>query len=159
MNKTWIPILIYHLSLKYLRVFGRRKKEIQWNTFFDTACKNGRLPFIKYLVERKANACNVNAKNDEALRLVSGNGHFEVVKYLVEHKANVHARDNASLRKASKNGHFNVVQYLVENKANVHAMDDYALRWASWNGHINVVQYLVQHKANVNVVLMKRYDG
>ena len=59
-----------------------------------------------------------------ALRWASKNGHLEVVKYLVENKANIHAQNDEALRLASENGHLEVVKYLVENKANIHAQND-----------------------------------
>ena len=43
---------------------------------------------------------------------------------------------------AAKNGHLDVVRYLVERGADVHADDDEAMRWASRNGHLEVVKYL-----------------
>ena len=52
------------------------------------------------------------------------NGHLEVVKYLVENKANIHAKNDYALRLASGNGHLEVVKYLVENGANIHAKND-----------------------------------
>lgn len=47
------------------------------------------------------------------------------------------------LIEAAKNGHLEVVKYLVENGANIHADDDCALRWAVDYGHINIEQYLL----------------
>ena len=48
-------------------------------------------------------------------------GHLEVVKYLVEQGADIHAHDydgpDASLRMASENGHLDVVDYLISKGA------------------------------------------
>lgn len=38
-----------------------------------------------------------------------------------------------------------VVKYLVEHGADVHAKDDYALRWSARNDHLEVVKCLVEH--------------
>jgi len=43
---------------------------------------------------------------------------------------------------AAERGHLEVVKYLIENGANIHAADDYALRWAAYNGHLEIVKYL-----------------
>ena len=69
-------------------------------------------------------------------------GHLEVVVYLVEHGANIHADNDYAIRLASENGHLEVVRYLVEHGADIHANNDYAIRLASENGHLEVVRYL-----------------
>ena len=51
------------------------------------------------------------------------------------------------------NGHVDVLRCLVENRADVNARMDsipaHALMIASKNGHINVVKYLIEHGANI----------
>ena len=106
--------------------------------------KNNNLGLLQYLIE------NNFITNDEALIYASSNGHLDVVKYLVDHGANVNADDDEALIWASKNGHLDVVEYLVDNGANVNAEDDYALRLASENGHTDIVKYLVDHGANIH---------
>ncbi len=49
---------------------------------------------------------------------------------------------------ASENGHLEVVKYLVEQGANIHAYAAFALRWAFRNGHIEIVKYLEEQGAN-----------
>ena len=80
--------------------------------------------------------------NDDALKWASSNGHLEVVKFLVEKGANVHADDNYALGWASENGHLDVVKFLVEKGADVNADNNCALRWASKNGHLDMVNYI-----------------
>jgi ankyrin repeat protein len=79
---------------------------------------------------------------DNKLRSAAHNGHFEIVKYLVEHGANIHADNDYALRYAARNGHLEVVTCLVENGADIRAEGDYALRWAARNGHFDIVNYL-----------------
>ena len=43
-------------------------------------------------------------------------GHIEVVKYLVEHGADIHAVNEQALRLAKENGHIEIVKYLNEFK-------------------------------------------
>jgi len=42
-------------------------------------------------------------------------GHLKIVKYLVEHGANIHAKDDEALKKSAYQGHLEVVKYLVKN--------------------------------------------
>ena len=64
-----------------------------------------------------------------------GQGHLTVVKYLMEHGADVHADDDA-LRWSALNGYIGVVKYLVEHGAVVRAGNDYALRWNAYFGYL-----------------------
>ena len=70
------------------------------------------------------------------------NGDFEVVKYLVEHGADIHAYDDEALRWSAASGHLKVVKYLVEHGANIHACNDQALKLSFKNGHTEVAEYL-----------------
>ena len=68
--------------------------------------KNNNLGLLQYLIE------NNFITNDQALRLASENGEIKVVKYLVDHGANVNAEDDYALIWASINGHKDIVKYL-----------------------------------------------
>ena len=91
-----------------------------------------------------------NIHASDALCGSSYNGHFDIVKYLVEQGANIHASDDGALRWASESGCLDIVKYLVEQGANIHAGYDYALRFASENGHLDIVKYLVEHGADIH---------
>ncbi|KAJ3376336.1 hypothetical protein HDU84_000354 [Entophlyctis sp. JEL0112] len=79
-----------------------------------------------------------------------------VVKWLVDHGANVNAENvnkATPLHIASQNGHLEVVKWLVDHGANVNAENVQKatlLHIASQNGHLEVVKWLVDHGANVN---------
>jgi ankyrin repeat protein len=83
-----------------------------------------------------------------ALRFSSENGHLDMVKYLVEHGADIHAKEDYALRWASLTGRLKVVIYLVEHGADIQAKDDEALRTASYRGRLEVVKFLVEHGVN-----------
>ncbi|MHA1353556.1 MAG: ankyrin repeat domain-containing protein, partial [Candidatus Heimdallarchaeota archaeon] len=85
---------------------------------------------------------DIHAKDDYALRWSAAYGHIDVVKYLVEHGADIHAEDDHAIQLSAENGNLKIVKYLVEHGADIHAEDDYALRWSVENGHIDVVKYL-----------------
>ena len=53
-----------------------------------------------------------------------------------------HYEKDCALMFAAEIGHLNVVKFLVEKKADIHANDDYALRSAARNGHLEVVKFL-----------------
>jgi ankyrin repeat protein len=76
-------------------------------------------------------------------------GHINIVKYLVENGADIHARDDLALRISAENGHKKIVEYLTENGADIHARDDQALRLAAQNGHKEVAEYLTENGADI----------
>ena len=91
--------------------------------------------------------------NDDALRQASRNGHLEIVKYLIENGANIHAENDYALRWASNEGHLEVVKYLIKKGTDVHAENDHALRWASGKGHLEIVKFLIENHETINMNL------
>jgi ankyrin repeat protein len=45
-------------------------------------------------------------------------------------------------------GHLNVIKFLAESGADIHANDDQALRWAALGGHPDVVRFLIMSGAD-----------
>ena len=88
------------------------------------------------------NGADIHARNDWALIMASENGHLDIVKYLVNEGADIHVRKDWALRIASEKGHLDIVKYLVNEGADIHARDDWALRVASRKGHVEVVKFL-----------------
>ncbi len=153
------------------------KLEKEYNFIYSEEKKKNKdiSPELEYL-SRKTVPTYIKYTKDEALIWAAGNGYLEIVKYLIENDADIHAKDDEALKSASASGHLEivkylkekgadndealkisslfghlpVVKYLVENNANIHADDDSALRWASGNGHLEIVKYLVENEANIH---------
>jgi len=96
------------------------------------------------------NGANIHAKNDQALRNASYYGDLEIVKYLVKNGADIHVRNDEALRNACYKGQLEVVKYLVKNGADIHVRNDQALRWASYYGYFEIVKYLVENGADIH---------
>ena len=77
----------------------------------------------------------------DALKEASAAGQLNMVKYLVEHGADVHYNHMAFMG-AIDNGNIDVVRYLVEKGADVHVYGNAALKSAIRNQHQDTVDYL-----------------
>ena len=93
---------------------------------------------------------NVHVNDDTALGCASVNGNRDVVELLLDRGADIHAKDSWALRFASVNGHRDVVELLLDRGADIHAQDDCALRWASETGHRDVVVLLLDRGADIH---------
>lgn len=101
------------------------------------------------------NKADVHIDNDWPLRHAVKKGRLEIVKYLISKGANIHALDDMPLRRAAASGYLEIIKYLIENGANIHAQDDEALKWIVGGGPLDAVEYLVDHGANVRVIKLE----
>ncbi|XP_066557308.1 protein fem-1 homolog B isoform X2 [Amia ocellicauda] len=91
-----------------------------------------------------------------ALWCAAGAGHFEVVRLLVLHNANVNhttVTNSTPLRAACFDGRLDIVRYLVENNANIciaNKYDNTCLMIAAYKGHTDVVHFLLERGADAN---------
>ena len=93
--------------------------------------------------------------NDTALMKAAGQGHIEVVRFLVEQGADLNIRNNQrqnALMFAAAGGHFAVVIFLIDNGADRSSLGffysyeygpDTPLMWAAYGGHLDVAQVLL----------------
>ncbi len=106
-------------------------------------CRKGNLDKIK-----KLNFTLEDIRSNDALIWASCNGHFEVVKYLINKGLtleDIRAQDNCAFRMASLYGYLEVVKYLIDNGLtlkDIRSRNNDAFRWASRNRHIELVKYL-----------------
>ena len=103
-----------------------------------------------------------NAAEYTALLVATVEGHEEIVRILVAHRANVNSRslrDNSALILAANRNYLNICSTLVYNMADVNAQNECsttALISASYRGHRKVVSLLLKHGADMN---RRNYDG
>ena len=81
------------------------------------------------------------------LDIAASEGHLEIVKYLVNKGANIHAGDDYAVRVASRRGHLEIVKYLIKKGADIHARNEEALRDAVLDDKLETVKCLIDHGA------------
>jgi len=90
-----------------------------------------------------------------ALTAASDCGHFDTVKYLIQHGASVNQtilNGWTPLAYAASQGHIQIVKCLIKYGALVNTKNeqDYtALIWTSIEGHYDILKYLIKHGATI----------
>ena len=156
---------------KYHGFQGLAQKEI--NTHFIEACNQCDLSLIKYLLTSKElkKKANINAKNNEGLRLACLNGkaenQLEIVQYLLtspQLKKHAEVTDNA-FRDAAAFGKLEVIKYLLtspelKQHADIHADQDYAFYAACKYERFDVLDfYCNDMKLQVTKEMIKQVDS
>ena len=131
---------------------------------FCRACKEGDLLKVKSMVER---GHNVNGENEKVYRLyemiygtplmyAAGEGRFDVVKYLINHGADVSKTNvdkETALHYASEYGQLKVAELLLSRGAGIDVEDKWCrtpLMLAAARGHSDILLCLINHGADLN---------
>ena len=121
--------------------------------FFD-ACEEGNLDKVKKFTE---NGYDVNKTSERyfmprtPLMYAAGEGRFDVVKYLIDHDADVSKKawmERTALHFASERGHLKVVEALLSKGAKIDVEDEdrrTPLTLAAGRGHIDILLCLVDN--------------
>lgn len=146
---------------------SKKKRGGDVNSDLATASQRGNLLIVQALL--KDNLFGVDDINEYAensndqiigtpLYLASENGHLDVVKELITHRAYINKGTDygaTPLLAASVNGHVNVVNVLLDNRALIDQAENNAgntpLHGASWYGYVDVVRALVEDGADVTI--------
>ncbi|XP_060719936.1 poly [ADP-ribose] polymerase tankyrase-2-like isoform X1 [Tachysurus vachellii] len=122
------------------------------------ACRRGDLERVKKLLTAEnVNSRDTAGRKSTPLHFSSGFGRRDVVSYLLQHGANVHARDDGglvSLHNACSFGHAEVVDLLLQHGADPNSRDNWnytPLHEAAIKGKIDVCIVLLQHGAEPSV--------
>lgn len=89
---------------------------------------------------------------ETALTLACCGGFLEVADYLIKHGADIELGASTPLMEAAQEGHLELVKFLMESKADVHAQTqtgDTALTYACENGHTDVAEVLLYFGAEL----------
>ena len=112
------------------------------------AAKAGHTNVVKFIAEADGNlSARTYPDGDTLLHLAT---RVEVVQYLVEKGADIHARNNKAktpLHSAAENGQSDIISYLINQGADINARDEYgssALVFAVRGGHTAACKVLIE---------------
>ena len=114
-------------------------------------------PGVKcYLLEDPLCINHKNEKNYNLtpLHAASDLGYFRIVKYLVDHGADLEAlsmNEDTPLTKACYRGHLSIAAFLLSRGANINHQNkqkETPLHLAVENNHLNIVKLLIRNNAN-----------
>lgn len=123
--------------------FGR------FQTPFEIASEYGHLKLVQYIFGKVSTKTNLEI--DKALCSATGEGHLEVVKYLIyrAEEYNLEYVPTLLLTEACIGEHIDVVKYFIAERE-MHSIDNLnnALEFASSIGNVELVQYLLRTMYN-----------
>ncbi|XP_014034742.2 poly [ADP-ribose] polymerase tankyrase-2 isoform X1 [Salmo salar] len=122
------------------------------------ACRNGDVERVRRLVRpENVNSRDTAGRKSTPLHFAAGFGRRDVVDYLLQNGANVHARDEGglvSLHNACSFGHSEVVNLLLRHGADANSRDNWSytpLHEAAIKGKSEVCIVLLQHGAEPTI--------
>ncbi|KAM4624549.1 poly [ADP-ribose] polymerase tankyrase-2 [Polymixia lowei] len=122
------------------------------------ACRNGDVERVRKLVTpENVNSRDTAGRKSTPLHFAAGFGRRDVVDFLLQRGANVHARDDGgliSLHNACSFGHAEVVNLLLHHGADANSRDNWnytPLHEAAIKGKIDVCIVLLQHGAEPTI--------
>lgn len=140
--------------------------QVTLNSEFNTACRNGQLDIVKYLLtshdlEKHA---KINANDGWGFIWACQNGYLDIIKYLLtspdlKKHVRISTQNYYGVYWACQGGHLDVVEYLLSSPelkkhANIHANNDLAFIGACKNEEMNIVNYLVlQHNFSLTIAI------
>jgi ankyrin repeat protein len=173
--KDYIPLVdVYdqygyytHKSIKQIyNTFKKNIKEFSPEDLIEQIYV-GNLPFITEYIRRGGHIEDINKiiddKGNTLLLLASSRNQFPIVKYLVEHKANVNAQDKRGATALMKSIYKEegmdpdqeIIEYLVKNGAKINTKDkdgETALIFASRDKNmIKILQFLIENGGDIKI--------
>jgi ankyrin repeat protein len=121
-----------------------------------SASKRGDLEAVKHHLAQKG--VNINLRDyrsgQTALHATAAKGHLEIVKFLVQSRADINSSNRFSetpLHAAAEKGHLEIVKFLVQSGAEKDTKDNQnqtPLNFAAFYGHLEIVKFLVESGAD-----------
>ncbi|NXQ81286.1 ASB3 protein, partial [Nyctibius grandis] len=166
-NRGWVPLheAAAHNSSECLRLLVRAAPSDDYINLktFDGMCalhlsaRRGSLESVRVLLEAGTDPNEATTEATTALFLAVENGHADIVKFLLQHGANVEGPHSwsgwNSLHQAAFQGFTEIMKILLEKGASKECKDDFGITplfVAAQYGKLESLRLLVSHGADVN---------
>ena len=126
------------------------------NDIIELAVRYGFLAVIKF-VDKYYDNVDYNYRNSTGFKESCRRGHYDIVKYFIEHGADIQAGNNVSLRFATINGYYDIVKLLIEHGADIHVNNNTIILEACNQGRYEILQLLLSC-ADINEILIEDCD-
>ena len=134
------------------------EEEEEEESAFVSACRRGDAVAVNTLGRELDSAARNEKKSLGLRLAADNGHYNVVQSLILFGDANIAAMKTQALRFAAERGHIDIVRLLLDHGADIHAKDDQALRKASYSGHENVVQLLLEKGADIRRIDLPRYD-
>lgn len=109
------------------------------------------LGWIIETMEWRRFRADIHAGKGFVLLWSSHNGHLDVVKFLVDCGAAIHAEDNKAVKHSALNGKLEVFMYLIEKCESITADKAFNIfKRALIGGILDIVKYLIERGVNIH---------
>jgi len=169
-GNTLLKLAIYYCNIDILNYLLSKNIELDINTKYYTpltyAITKKNLEIVKCLIENNTNPnnnmmmyINLKIKDTTPLIMAIELGDISMVKYLVEHGADIHQQNKNIIYShpffhAIKKSNLNILQYLIEvgGETTFSEMNKKCsfLNYAIENSSSEIIQYLVKQKVDLN---------
>ena len=122
------------------------------------SCKSNNVPVINHLLLKGFDVNVFNDKHESPLHIASSYGYLDIVKLLVENKANIDSVDekgNTPLMCACENKHEETALFLIHSKANLNIFNNEKnspLHSAVRNNFIRIIEEGIKRGCDLNII-------
>ena len=96
------------------------------------------------------NGADIHAQEDQCFINACTAGNLDIAEFLIENEADIHAQDDEAFIQTCLTGYLQIVQFLIENEADIHAQEDQGFINACSSGILEVVEFLIENEADVH---------
>jgi len=159
-KQGWYPLELASFEgrlsvVKLLWSLGANRSKTAVSDAFCAAAESNHIPIIRWMLQKGVDVNCVSTKYNFALERAASKENLEMIKLLLEKKANVnlHYRMSSALSTSAHIGSIPAIQLLVARGALVdppNSEDAIPLNVAAEHGHYEICEFLLEHGADPN---------